>query len=84
MNAFAGYLVALHQQDLLQAAELHRRAKLVRDTRTSVPAWRRGLGSGARGLSGLFARAARSLDPSVEAGRSGRKPAGRRGARAAA
>ena len=84
MNAFTGYLLALHQQDLLQAAELHRRAKLVRDTRTSVPAWRRALGGGARGLSGLFAHAARSLDPSVEARRSSRKPAGRRGARVAA
>jgi hypothetical protein len=84
MNAFAGYLAALHQHDLLQAAELHRRAKLVRDARTSVPAWRRGLGSGARGLSGLFAQAARSLDPSVEGSRAGRNEGKARGARATA
>ena len=66
MNALAPYIAALHQQDLLDEAELVRRVKLVRGSQPNVPAWRRGLGSGARGLSGLFALAARSLDPSVE------------------
>jgi hypothetical protein len=72
MNALAPYIAALHQQDLLEEAEIRRRAKLVRGSQPSVPAWRRGLGSGARGLSGLFASAARSLDPSVEAERTSR------------
>ena len=67
MNALAPYIAALHQQDLLEAAELARRVKLLRGSEPTVSAWRRGLGSGARGLSGLFALAARSLDPSVEA-----------------
>ena len=67
MNALAPYIAALHQQDLLEEAELVRRLKLARGSQPNVPAWRRGLGIGARGLSGLFASAARSLDPSVEA-----------------
>jgi hypothetical protein len=65
MNALAPYIAALHQQDLLAEAELLRRAKQSQASQPSVPAWRRSLGSGARGLSGLFAWAARSLDPSV-------------------
>lgn len=83
MNALAPYLAALHQQDLLEEAELIRTVKLLRGSQSRVPAWRRGLGSGARGLSGLFAFAARSLDPSVEAERAGRSHDGR-GARATA
>ena len=73
MNAFVPYLLALHQQDLLQEAELGRRAKLSQASQPSIPAWRRSLGSGARGLSGLFASAASSLDPSVRAERATRR-----------
>jgi hypothetical protein len=83
MNALAPYIAALHQQDLLEAAELARKVKLVRGSQPNVPAWRRGLGSGARGLSGLFAVAARSLDPSVEA-RGANRGRDDRGARAMA
>ena len=83
MHALAPYIAALHQQDLLEAAELARQVKLVRGSQPSVPAWRRGLGSGARGLSGLFASAARSLDPSVEA-RQANRGRDERGARAMA
>lgn len=84
MNALAPYLAALHQQDLLEEAELRRRVKLARDSQPRVPAWRRALGSGARGLSALFAFAARSLDPSVEAERYGHGRAEGRGTRAIA
>jgi len=84
MNALAHYIAALHQQDLLEEAELQRKVKLLRDPDRSVPAWRRGLGSGARGLSGLFASAARSLDPSDEAETTSRHSADGRGARAIA
>jgi hypothetical protein len=75
MNALAPYIAALHQQDLLEEAEIRRRVKLVLGSQPRVPAWRRGLGSGARGLSGIFASAARSIDPSVEAERSSHRPA---------
>jgi hypothetical protein len=81
MNALAPYIAALHQQDLLEEAEIRRRVKLSHGAQPNVPAWRRRLGSGARGLSGLFASAARSLDPSVESPRSGSHPADGRGAR---
>jgi hypothetical protein len=84
MNALAHYIAALHQQDLLEEAEIQRKVKLLRGSQPNVPAWRRGLGSGARGLSGLFASAARSLDPSVEAEKTSRRPADGRGARAIA
>ena len=56
MNAFLPYLLALHQQDLLEQAELHRRAKLAEGSGPSVPSWRQRLG-------GLLPSAARSLDP---------------------
>lgn len=59
MNVFVPYLAALHQQDLLEQAELGRRAKLFEHSRPSVPAWRRRLG-------GLLASAARALDSSVD------------------
>ena len=73
MHAFAPYLLALHQQDLLAQAEIGRRLKLASAAQHGVAAWRRGLG-------GILAVAARSLDPSIEA-----KPASRgRGARAMA
>ena len=71
MHAFAPYLLALHQKDLLEEAEIIRRAKLASGSQPSVPAWRRGLG-------GILASAARSIDPSIGDG-----PAGR-GARAIA
>jgi len=66
MNALAPYLAAIHQQNLLEEAELVRLVKLSRASGPTVPAWRRNLGGGARRLSGLFASAAISLDPSVE------------------
>jgi len=59
MNALVPYLAALHQQDLLEQAELRRRSKRSTDSQPSIPAWRRTLG-------GLLASAARSLDPSDE------------------
>lgn len=58
MNVFVPYLAALHQQDLLEQAELHRRSKLATASQPAA-AWRRALG-------GLFASVARSLDPGVE------------------
>jgi len=59
MNALFPYLIALHQQELLEQAELRRRQKLSQASQPSVPAWR-------RSLSGLLASAARSLDPETE------------------
>jgi len=69
MNALAPYLAALHQQNLLEQAELDRFARLARSSNPGVAGWRRNLGGGARRLSGLFAGAARSLDPRTEAER---------------
>ena len=69
MNALAPYIAALHQQSLLEQAELDRFARQSRTSSSDVAAWRRGLGGGARRLSGLFASAAQSLDPSAEAER---------------
>jgi hypothetical protein len=59
MNAFVPYLAALHQQDLLEQAEIHRRVKLGTASQPSVPAWR-------RSLSGLLASAAKTIDPTVK------------------
>jgi hypothetical protein len=59
MNALVPYIAALHQQDLLEQAELGRRAKLSRPSDPVIPAWR-------RRLSGLLSSAARSLDPGDE------------------
>ena len=70
MNAFVPYLAALHQQDLLEQAEIQRRVKLSTASQPSVPAWR-------RRLSGLLAAMAGSLDPSVEVTRSTRLSSGR-------
>lgn len=70
MNVFIPYLAALHQQDLLQQAELQRRFKLSPAAQPGIPAWRRSLG-------GLFASAARSLDPSVEVEHATPLPGGR-------
>ncbi len=72
MHALAPYLLALHQQDLLAEAEITRRAKLASAAQPSIPAWRRGLG-------GILASAARSLDPSI-----GDRSSKGRGARALA
>ena len=66
MNALAPYIASLHQQNLLEEAELLRQARLGRSSNPGVAAWRRGLGGGARQLSNLFASAARSLDPTAD------------------
>jgi anti-sigma factor RsiW len=80
MNALAPYLAAIHQQNLLEQAELDRLVRQLRQSRSAdagVPAWRRGLGAGARRLSALLAGAARSLDPSVDAEHTSARPAER-------
>ena len=77
MNALAPYIAALHQQDLLEAAEIRRRARLAAGSEPRIPAWRRGLG-------GLLVKAARSVDPGVEDRRSSHRPADGRGTRALA
>ncbi len=59
MNAFVPYLAALHQQDLLQQAEIQRRVKLAPASEPAVSAWR-------RTLSGLLSSAATTIDPSVQ------------------
>ena len=69
MNAFVLDLARLHQEALICEAELDRRAKLGRDSRMTVPAWR-------RGLSGLLTSAARSLDPSIEVRHASPVPSG--------
>jgi hypothetical protein len=66
MNALAHYMAALHQENLLEEAELIRLVKLSRSSDPRIPAWRRGLGGGARLLSNAFASAARSIDPTPE------------------
>jgi len=69
MNALAPYIAAIHQQDLLEEAQVARLLAVSRASQPGIAAWRRGLGGGARRLSGLFASAARSLDPTTEAER---------------
>src|SRR5262249_48211978 len=62
MNAYGLYLAALHTQDLLEEAELSRRAKLSRHAEYAepeTPVWRRRLG-------GLLSSAAQRLDPSLD------------------
>ena len=66
MNALAPYMAALHQQNLLEEAELLRQARRSRASNPGVAAWRRGLGGGARRLSNVFASAARTLDPAAD------------------
>ena len=58
MNALAAYVATVHLQDLLQEAEVARRARLAGSSQPTIPAWRRGLG-------GILAAAARSIDPSI-------------------
>ena len=72
MHVLAPYLLALHQKDLLAEAEITRRAKLASAAQPNVPAWRRGLG-------GVLASFARTLDPSI-----GERSSKGRGARAMA
>ena len=69
MNVYGIYLAALHQRDLLEEAQLYRRAKLAAASQPT-PAWR-------RTLSGAFTSFARSLDPSVEIEVTEALPAGR-------
>jgi hypothetical protein len=70
MNALAPYMAALHQQHLLEQAELDRLARRSRSAADpGVAGWRRGLGGGANRLSGLFASAARTLDPTIRTDR---------------
>ena len=66
MNAFVPYLAALHQRDLLEEAGLARIARRAQLANQDVPAWRRALAAGARGLSGLFDSAARTLNPATD------------------
>jgi hypothetical protein len=77
MNALAPYLAAMHQQNLLEQAELERFARRSRASNPGVAAWRRNLGGGARRLSGVFASAARSLDPRAEGDRGMVRPSER-------
>lgn len=66
MNVFVPYLAALHQQDLLEEALMLRIARRAELANPGVPAWRRVLAAGAQGLSGLFASAARTIDPALD------------------
>jgi len=66
MNALAPYMAAIHQQNLLEEADVARLLRRNRASKPGIAAWRRGLGGGARRLSSLFAGAARSLDPTIE------------------
>lgn len=72
MNALAPYIAALHQQTLLDEAELGRKVRQLGSRKQEVSALRRNLGGGARRISNAFASAARSLDPSIEAARAER------------
>ena len=70
MNTLAPYYLAvMHQQDLLEQAQLDRLVRRSRSRKPEIAAWRRSLGGGARRLSGVFAGAASSLDPRAEAER---------------
>ena len=77
VNTFTPYLSAIHRQDLLDQAEAHRLASVARVNGRGVAAWRRSLGS-------LFASAAGSLDPSIDATTARRSPEGASGARSGA
>ena len=59
-------MAAIHQQNLLEEAEAARLIRNQRGSTAEIAAWRRGLGGGARRLSGFFGAAARSLDPTAE------------------
>lgn len=77
MDAFTPYLAALRRQDLLDEAENRRLVDLARASRSGVPAWRRGLG-------GLLASAATSVDPGVAVTTPRREATKGKGARAMA
>lgn len=66
MNVFVPYLAALHQRDLLDEAVMLRIARRAELANPGVPAWRRMLAAGAQGLSGMFASAARTIDPAID------------------
>jgi hypothetical protein len=76
MDAFTPYRAAIRQEELLCEAENRRLVKAA-GLAQPIPAWRRNLG-------GMLASAARSVDPSIEAERTGRTSAKGRGARAIA
>jgi len=69
MNAFVPYLAALHQHDLLEEAAMLRIARRAQLADPGSSPVRRALGMGARGLSGLFAAAARTIDPNAQPAR---------------
>jgi hypothetical protein len=48
MHAYGIYLMALHQQDLLEEAEISRRVKLAQRSQPGIPAWRRAPGRSIR------------------------------------
>jgi hypothetical protein len=66
INPLAPYVIVLHQQDLLDEARSHRIARRAQLANPGVPAWRRMLAAGAKGLSGMFASAARTIDPAID------------------
>jgi hypothetical protein len=66
MNVFVPYLAALHQHDLLEEAAMLRIARRAELANPGVPAWRRVLAAGAQNLSGMFASAARTIDPAID------------------
>jgi hypothetical protein len=65
MHALAPYLLAVYQRDLLAEAEITRRLRIASAAQHGIPAWRRGLG-------GILASAARSIDPGIDRRAKGR------------
>jgi hypothetical protein len=63
MHSLAPLIAALHQQDLLDEAELVRQARMYRAVEPDSSTWRRTLARVANGLSYYFASAAGSIDP---------------------
>ena len=66
INPLAPYFILIHQQDLLDEASHARLARRAQLADQGVPAWRRVLATGAQGLSGMFASAARTFDPDID------------------
>ena len=77
MDAFTHYRAEIHRQELLDEAAARRLAVIARRTGIAVPAWRRTLG-------GLFASAAGTLDPSIDATTARRTTNGTSGSRSGA
>ena len=75
MNVFVPYLAALHQHDLLEEAAMLRIARRAQLADPGSSPVRRALGVGARSLSGLFALAARAIDPNEQPVRTARPAA---------